>query len=325
MRRREFITLLSGAAAWPLAAYAQQPEGIRRVGVLTPKQDLADRNDVAFITQEFQRLGWKEGQNFHLEYRAVSLNEDELGSAAADLVSMKPEVILAVTSPALKAAQKNTDMIPVVFVAVTDPMNRGFVADRAHPGGNVTGFTSFDFSIGSTWVKLLKEISPHLRQFALIFHPETTPGDWFPLFKTAAPVSGLEVHEAPVNDDYSIDNILDALKSSDSAGMVVLPSPFTMLHRQRIIDFAARHKLPAVYWDRRFVKDGGLMSYAYSLDEEERQGVTYVDRILKGEKPRDIPVKETTKFEFVINLKSAEALGLTLSPTLLSRANKVIG
>ena len=237
---------------------------------------------------------------------------------------MKPEVILAITSPALKAAQNNTDTIPIAFVAVTDPVNRGFVADRAHPGGNVTGFTAFDFSIGSTWLNLLKEISPNLRHFALVFNPETTPGGWLPLFKSAAPVIGLEVNEAPVNDDDGIDNILNAMRSSDDAGMIVLPSPFTMLHRQRIIDFAARRQLPAVYWDSRFVKDGGLMSYAYSLDEVERQGATYVDRILKGEKPSDLPINETTKFELVINLKSAKALGLTVSPTLLTNANKVI-
>jgi putative ABC transport system substrate-binding protein len=293
-------------------------------GVLTPKQDFANRNDVAAITQEFQRLGWEEGRNFHLEYRAASPNENELRSAAADLMGMKPEVILAVTSPALKAAQNNTDTIPIVFVAVTDPVNRGFVADRAHPGGNVTGFTAFDFSIGSKWLNLLKEISPNLRHFALVFNPETTPGGWLPLFKSTAPVNGLEVNEAAVNDDDGIDNILNAMRSSDDAGMIVLPSPFTMLHRQRITDFATRRQLPAVYWDSRFVKDGGLMSYAYSLDEEERQGITYVDRILKGEKPRDLPVKETTKYELVINLKSAKALGLTVSPTLLTNANQVI-
>jgi putative tryptophan/tyrosine transport system substrate-binding protein len=324
MRRRKFMTLLGAAAAWPLAAHAQQPEAIRRVGVLTPKQDFGDRNDVAAITQEFQRLGWEEGRNFHLEYRAASPNENELRSAAADLMGMKPEVILAITSPALKAAQNNTDTIPIVFVAVTDPVNRGFVADRAHPGGNVTGFTAFDFSIGSKWLNLLKEISPNLRHFALVFNPETTPGGWLPLFKSAAPVIGLEVNEAAVNDDDGIDNILNAMRSSDDAGMIVLPSPFTMLHRQRIIDFAARRQLPAVYWDSRFVKDGGLMSYAYSLDEEERQGITYVDRILKGEKPRELPVEETTKYELVINLKSAKALGLTVSPTLLTNANQVI-
>jgi putative ABC transport system substrate-binding protein len=327
MKRREFITLIGGAAAtWPLTARAQQLERIRRVGVLTPytKQYFVERNDVAAFTNEFQRLGWEEGRNFHLEYRGVEPNEEQLRSAAADLVGLKSEVILVVNSSALKAAKDNTDTIPIVFVGVTDPVDQGFVANLAHPGGNVTGFASFEYSIGSKWLQLLKEISPNLRHFALIFHPGTTPGGWLPLIKAVAPVLGLEVNEAAVNDDNDIDNVLDALKSSDDAGMIVLPSSFTRLHRQRIIDFAARHQLPAVYWDSRFVKDGGLMSCAYSLDEEERQGATYVDRILKGEKPGDLPVQETTKFELVINLKTANALGITMPSSLLATANEVI-
>jgi ABC-type uncharacterized transport system, periplasmic component len=325
MQRREFITLLGGAAvAWPLPACAQQPERIRRVGVLTPKPDLLDRDDVAAFTQEFKRLGWEEGRNFHLEYRAVAPDVEQLRSAAADLVGLKPEVILVVSSPVLRVVQVNTDTIPIVFVGVTDPVDRGFVANLEHPGGNITGFASFEFSFGSKWLQLLKEISPHLRHFAVIYHPGTTPGGWLPVIKSAAPVFGLEVNEAAVHDDKEIDGAIDALKTSSDAGVIVLPSSFTMLHRQRIIDFAARYRLPAVYWDSRFVKDGGLMSYAYSLDEEERQGATYVDRILKGEKPGDLPVQETTKFELVINLKTAKALGLTVPPTLLATTNMVI-
>ena len=327
MRRREFIMLIGGAAAtWPLAVRAQQPERIRRVGVLTPytKQYFVDRNDVAAFTNEFQRLGWEEGRNFHLEYRGVEPNEEQLRSAAADLVGLKSEVILVVTSPVLRAAQASTDTIPIVFVGVTDPVDQGFITDLAHPGGNVTGFASFEYSIGSKWLNLLKEISSDIRHFAVIFHPTTTPGGWLPLIKAVAPVLGLEVNEAAVNDDNEIDDVLGALKTSSDAGVIVLPSPFTRLHRQRIIDFAARYQLPAVYWDRRFVKDGGLMSYAYSLDEEERQGATYVDRILKGEKPGDLPVQETTKFELVINLKTAKALGITMPASLLAVANEVI-
>ena len=325
MRRREFITLLGGAAAWPLAARAQQPERIRRVGVLTPKQYFVDRNDVAAFTNEFQRLGWEEGRNFHLEYRGVAPNAEQLRSAAADLVALKSEVILVVTSLALRAAKDNSDTIPIVFVAVTDPVNQGFVANLAHPGGNVTGFASFDFSIGSKWLKLLKEISPKLRHIGVIFDPNTTPGGWLPLLKSAAPAVGLEVNEVAVNDADKFDEIaMDALKTNGDAGVIVLPSPFTRLHRRTIIDFAARHQLPAVYWDSRFVKDGGLMSYAYSLDEEEREGATYVDRILKGEKPGDLPVQETTKFELVINLKTAKALGITMPTSLLAAANEVI-
>jgi putative ABC transport system substrate-binding protein len=325
MRRREFITFLGGAAAtWPLAVRAQQAKRIRRVGVLTVKRNSIDRNDVAAFTQEFRRLGWEEGRNFHLEYREVALDAQLLRSAAAELVSLKSEVILVVTSQALRAAQANTDTIPLVFVAVTDPLTQGFVANREHPGGNVTGFASFEFSMGSKWLQLLKEIAPGLRHFALIYHPATTPGSWLPLIKSAAPVVGLEVNEAAVNNDDEIDGAITALKTYLDAGVIVLPSPFTILHRRRIIDFAARHQLPAVYWDSRFVKDGGLVSLAYSLDEEERLGATYVDRILKGEKPGDLPVQETTKFDLVINLKTADTMGLTLPPTLLGRADEVI-
>ncbi len=325
MHRREFITLLGAAAARPLATRAQQPERIRRVGVLTSKQDFLDRNDVAAIRDAFQRLGWAEGQNFHLEYRSVVPNEERLRSAAADLVGLKPEVILVVTSAALRAARDSTDTIPIVFVAVTDPVNQGLVANRAHSGGNVTGFTAFNFSIASTWLKLLREISPKLRHFAVIFDPDTTPGGWLPPLKSAAPVLGLEVNEAAVADDGKIEEIvMDALKTSDDAGLIVLPSPFTMLHRQRILNFAARHLLPAIYWDSRFVKDGGLMSYATVWTKRSEEGATYVDRILKGEKPADLPVQETTKFELVINLKTAEAIGLTVPSTLLTSANEVI-
>jgi putative tryptophan/tyrosine transport system substrate-binding protein len=325
MKRRKFIMLIGGAvAAWPIAVRAQQPERIRRVGVLMPKPDLVNRDDVTVFTQEFKHLGWEEGRNFYLEYRAVAADVEQIRSAAADLVGLKPEVILVVSSPVLRVVQANTDTIPIVFVGVTDPVARGFVANLAHPGGNITGFASFEFSFGSKWLQLLKEISPRLRHFAVIYHPESTPGGWLPVIKSAAPVFGLEVNEAAVHDDKEIDRAIDALKTSSDAGVIVLPSSFTMLHRQRIIDFAARYRLPAVYWDSRFVKDGGLMSYAFSLDEEERQGVTYVDRILKGEKPGDLPVRETTKFELVINLKTAKALGITMPSSLLAIANEVI-
>jgi putative ABC transport system substrate-binding protein len=327
MRRREFITLIGGAVmALPLAAPAQQPERIRRVGVLTgfTKQDLVDRDDVATFTQEFRRLGWEEGRNFHLEYRGVAPNVSQLRSAAADLVSLKPEVILVVGVEPLRATQINTDTILIVFVGVTDPVQRGFVANLAHPGGNVTGFSVSGSSICSTWFQLLKEISPELRHFAVIYNPETTPGGWLPLVKSVAPNFGLEVNEAAVFNDDDIDGVLGALKTFSDAGVIVLPGFFTMVHRQRIIDFAGRYRLPAVYWNSRFVKNGGLMSYTYSVDPLERQGVAYVDRILRGEKAGDLPVQEATKFELVINLKTAKTLGLTVRPSLLARADKVI-
>ena len=327
MRRRDFITLLCGVAvAGPLTARAQQPERIRRVGVLTPftKQDFVDRDDVVAITREFQRLGWEEGRNFHLEYRGVAPKEELLQAAAADLVAMTPEVILALGPPALKAAQHNTATIPLVFVGVANPVQHGFVADLAHPGGNITGFSVSDTSVASKWLQLLKEVSPGLDHFAVIYYPETTSGNWLPLIKSVAPVFGLEMHEAPVTNDKDIDNVLDVLTTSSGAGVIVLPSAFTIQHRQRIVGFAAQWRLPAVYWDSRFVKVGGLMSYAYNLDAQEREGATYVDRILKGENPSDLPVQATTAFELILNLKTAKALDAYLSSTLLAGANQVI-
>jgi len=327
MKRREFITLVAGSAAtWPLATRAQQPERIRRVGVLTAftNQDLVGRDDVATFTQEFQRLGWEEGRNFHLEYRGVAPNSSQLRAAAADLVSLKPEVILVVGAEPLRATQINTDTIPIVFVGVSDAEQRGFVAELGHPGGNVTGFSVSVSSICSTWLQLLKEILPNLRHLVVIYNPETTPGTWLPVVKSVAPLFGLEVNEAAVFNDDIIGGVLDALKTFSDAGVVVLPGFFTMVRRQRIIDFAERYRLPAVYWNSRFVKDGGLMSYTYSMDPLERQAVAYADRILRGEKAGDLPVQEATKFELVINLKTAKTLGLTVRPSLLARADKVI-
>ena len=327
MRRREFIILMGGAiATCPSVVGSQQAERIRRVAVLTPftEEDGIERDDVVAFTQVFQGLGWKESQNFHLEYRAAGRDAQRLQSAAADLVRLKPEVILVMSSAALRAVLANTDTIPIVFVGVTAPLGQGFVANLAHPGGNITGFSVFAYSIGSKWLQLLRDVSPGLRHVALMFDRETTPGTWLPLIKSVASVSGLEVNEAAVRDDKEIDGAIYTLKTPSNGGVIVLPSAFTMAHRQRIIDFAARYRLPAVYWDSRLVKNGGLMSYASNLDEQVRHGAAYVDRILKGEKPGDLPVLETTKFDLAINLKTAKAIGLQMPPSLLRRADKII-
>ncbi len=327
MSRREFITTLAGAVmvSCPPAVHAQQ-DPIRRVGVLTPftDEDGIERDDVVAFTQVFQRLGWEEGQNFHLEYRAAGRNVQRLRSAAADLVRLKPEVILVMSSAALRAVQANTDTIPIIFVGVTAPVGQGFVTNLVHPGGNITGFTVFAYSIASNWLQLLMEVSPGLRHCAVMFDRETTPGTWLPLIKSVASVLGLEVNVAAVSDDNEIDGAIAALKTASNGGVIVLPSSFTMAHRQRIVDFAARYRLPAIYWDSRFVKSGGLMSYASNLDEQVRHGAMYVDRVLNGEKPGDLPVQETTKFDLVINLKTAKTIGLQMPPTLLARADEVI-
>jgi putative ABC transport system substrate-binding protein len=327
MRRREFIMLMGGAlATWPSVVGSQQAKRIRRVGVLTPftERDGVERDDFVAFTQDFERLGWEEGQNFHLEYRAAGRDAQRLQSGAADLVRLKPEVILVMSSAALRAVQANTDTIPIVFVGVTAPVGQGFVTNLAHPGGNITGFSVFAYSIGSKWLQLLMEVSPGLRQVAVMFDRETTPGSWLPLIRSVAAVLSLEVNEAAVSDDNKIDDAIYALKTAPNGGVIVLPSSFTMAHRQRIVDFAARYRLPAIYWDSRFVRSGGLMSYASNLDEQVRHGVGYVDRILKGEKPGDLPVQETTKFDLAINLNTAKAIGLQMPSSLLRRADEII-
>jgi putative ABC transport system substrate-binding protein len=327
VRRREFITLMGGAIAmWPSVVGSQQPERIRRVAVLTPfsEEDGIERDDVVAFTQDFQRLGWEEGRNFHLEYRAAGRDAQRLRSAAANLLRSQPEIILVMSSAALRAVLAETDTIPIVFVGITAPVGQGFVTNLAHPGGNVTGFSVFAYSIGSKWLQLLKDVSPGLRHVAVMFDRETTPGSWLPLIKSIAAASGLELNETAVRDDTEIDNAIYTLKTASDGGMIVLPSSFTMAHRRRIIDFAARYRLPAVYWDSRFVKNGGLISYASNLDEQVRHGAAYVDRILKGEKPGDLPVQETTKFDLAINLKTAKAIGLQMPPTLLAIADEVI-
>ena len=288
-----------------------------------PADDPETQARLAAFAQGLQQLGWTVGQNVRVDYRWGHGNADAQRNAS-ELVALGPDVILAHSSGAVTAVLQTTRTIPIVFTLVADPVGGGYVESLAHPGGNVTGFASFEYSIGSEWLRLLKEVSPDIRHFAVIFHPNTTPGGWLPLIKAVAPLLGLEVNEVAVNDDSQIDGAIDALKTSSDAGVIVLPSSFTRLHRQRIIDFAARLQLPAVYWDSRFVKDGGLISYAYSLDEEERQGATYVDRILKGEKAGDLPVQETKKIELVINLKTAKALGLTIPSSVLARADEVI-
>jgi putative ABC transport system substrate-binding protein len=324
--RRQFISALGTAAAWPLAARAQQAERIRRVAVLAPytERDAVGQNDVAVFTRELQRFGWEEGRNLHLEYRAAGPNVERLQSAAADLVSLKPEAMFVVSSAALQAARVSTNTIPIVFVAVTDPVGQGFVASLAHPAGNITGFTNFEFSIGPKWLQLLKEVSPGLRRVAVIFHPETTPTGWLSPIKSAGPALSLEVDEAAVHDDNEIDAAIAALITASDGGVIVLPAVFTLVHRQRIVDLAARHRLPAVYWDRSFVKDGGLMSYADNHDERNRQAAGYVDHILKGEQPADLPVQAPTKYQLVVNLKTAKALGLTISSGVLAIADEVI-
>jgi len=327
MRRREFVILLGGstAAAWPLAARAQNR--LRVVGVLlamAPDDPEAQLRIKAFEAG-LRELGWTEGRNLRLEYRWAVGDATLLRKQATELVGLAPDLILATSTPVL-AALRQEKTLPIVFVQVTDPIGGGFVPNLARPGGSLTGFTSFEFTIGSKWLEALKHVAPAVTRVALIFNPDTAPFAhlfWQPV-EAAAPSVDVEPMQAPVRDIGEIEHTIAAFARHASGGLMVLPDVSTTNHRDLIIALAARHRLPAVYPYRYFATSGGLMSYGSDLADIYRRAASYVDRILKGERPADLPVQAPTKFELVINLKTATALGLDVPPTLLATADEVI-
>jgi ABC-type uncharacterized transport system substrate-binding protein len=329
MRRREFIILLGGgaAAAWPLAAHAQQSNRLRVVGVLlamAPDDPEAQLRIKAFEAG-LRELGWTEGRNLRLEYRWAVGDAALLRKQAAELVGLAPDLILATSTPVL-AALRQEKTLPIVFVQVTDPIGGGFVPNLARPGGSLTGFTSFEFTIGSKWLEALKHVAPAVTRVALIFNPDTAPFAhlfWQPV-EDAAPSFDVEPMQAPVRDVGEIERTIAAFARNANGGLMVLPDVSTTNHRDLIIALAARHRLPAVYPYRYFATSGGLMSYGTDLADVYRRAASYVDRILKGAVPGDLPVQAPAKFEFVINLKTANALGLTVPPRWLGRADEVI-
>jgi ABC-type uncharacterized transport system substrate-binding protein len=329
MRRREFVILLGGgaAAAWPLAARAQQSNRLRVVGVLlamAPDDPEAQQRIKAFEAG-LRELGWTEGRNLRLEYRWAVGDAALLRKQATELVGLAPDLILATSTPVL-AALRQEKTLPIVFVQVTDPIGGGFVPNLARPGGSLTGFTSFEFTIGSKWLEALKHVAPVVTRVALIFNPDTAPFAhlfWQPV-EAAAPSFDVEPMQAPVRDIGEIERTIAAFARHASGGLMVLPDVSTTNHRDLIIALAARHRLPAVYPYRYFATSGGLMSYGSDLADIYRRAASYVDRILKGAVPGDLPVQAPTKFEFVINLKTANALGLTVPPRWLGRADEVI-
>jgi putative tryptophan/tyrosine transport system substrate-binding protein len=328
MRRREFVIFLGGgaAAAWPLAARAQQSNRLRVVGVLlamAPDDPEAQLRIKAFEAG-LRELGWTEGRNLRLEYR-WAVGDAALRKQAAELVGLAPDLILATSTPVL-AALRQEKTLPIVFVQVTDPIGGGFVPNLARPGGSLTGFTSFEFTIGSKWLEALKHVAPAVTRVALIFNPDTAPFAhlfWQPV-EAAAPSFDVEPKQAPVRDIGEIEHTIAAFARHASGGLMVLPDVSTTNHRDLIIALAARHRLPTVYPYRYFATSGGLMSYGSDLADIYRRAASYVDRILKGAVPGDLPVQAPTKFEFVINLKTANALGLTVPPRWLGRADEVI-
>jgi len=329
MKRREFITLLGGAAAaWPLAARAQQGERMRRIGVLSglAADDPEMVARMAAFRQGMQEQGWSEGRNLQIDYRSAGADAARIKSYAAELVGAPPDVILAITSPSVVALRQVTNTIPIVFVAIGDPVGQGFVASLARPGGNITGFTGLEFSLGEKWLGFLKGLAPGVTRVGFLFHPELGPFHlhWLKSVEAAAATLGVETTAAPVRAAADVEHVISAIAAAPNGGLVVEPDAYTLANRRLIIELAARHRLPAVYAYRHDASEGGLVSYGPDVRDLYRRSASYVDRILKGEKPADLPVQEPLKYDLVINLKTAKSLGLTVPPTLLATADEVI-
>lgn len=329
LKRREFITLLGGAvAAWPLTAGAEQTGAMRRVGVLVNnlETDPEVQGQVAAFRQSLGQLGWVEGRNIRIELRFSDNSFERVPQLAQELVAINPEVIFASTTPAVKALQARTRTIPIVFVYVSDPVGAGVVAGLARPGGNITGLLLYEDSITGKWLGMLKEISPALTRAALVANPKGfTYGYFVRSSKTIAPALGIDLMTMPIeNDAAEIEQSIEGFARAPNGGLFVPPDTTTVQHRDLIIALAARYRLPAVYAFRYFATAGGLMSYSIDILEQHRQAAAYVDRILRGANPADLPVQAPTKYQTVVNLKTAKMLGFDVPPTLLVRADEVI-
>jgi putative ABC transport system substrate-binding protein len=326
MRRREFITLLGGAAAWPVAARAQQSERMRRIGVLmvTTADDPESSLRQAALTQGLQQLGWTAGRNVQIEYR-WGADSGHARTLAAELVALAPDVILSNGVPALAAVKQVTGTVPIVFVNVVDPVGAGFVESLAQPVGNATGFISYEYGISAKWLELTKQIAPNVTRVAVLREAATSSGiGQFAVIQGAAPLFGVELRPIDVGDAGEIERAVTTFARSANGGLIVTSSPSTIAHRVQIVALSARHRLPAVYFARPFVTSGGLMSYGPDPTDPFRRAADYINRILKGEKPADLPVQAPTKYELVINLKTAKALGIAVPDALLARADEVI-
>ena len=328
MRRREFITLLGGASAWPLAARAQQDERMRRIGVLTGSGGPDDpdvKERYAALVQRLQQMGWSEGRNLRIEAHWTASEPDDLRKRAAELAALAPDVIVAGGTSTVAPLLQATRTVPIVFAGTADPVGAGLVASLARPGGNATGFMQFEYSLSAKWPELLKQIAPSVTRAAVLRDPTLTAGiGQFAVIQSAAPSVGMDVSPVNVRMAQEIEQAVTAFARSPHGGLIITASGLAAIHRDLIITLAARHKLPAVYARRLFVVEGGLMCYGADRVELFRQAAQYVDRILKGEKPADLPVQAPTKYELVLNLKTAKALGLQVPATLLALADEVI-
>ncbi len=329
MKRREFITLLGGAAAvWPVASRAQQADRIRRVGWLdlVPESDPGARDRVVAFEQNLEKLGWVVGRNFAIDYRWGASDFEKARLAAADLLGRAPEVILCSGTPATRALQEATRTVPIVFVLVAEPAAQGFVQSLAHPGGNATGFSYMEPTVGAKWLDLLKEIAPRVTRTAFIFNPDASPYSklWYQSIEAAAPKFSVETASVPVRDLAGIEAVMTRLANEPGGGLIFTADAFVLSNRKALIELAARYRLPAIYGIPHRAAEGSLIYYCVDTLDQYRSAVAYVDRILRGEKPGNLPVQQPTKFSLGINLKTAKALGLTVPITLLATADDVI-
>jgi putative tryptophan/tyrosine transport system substrate-binding protein len=328
MKRREFVTLLGGAAAWPLAARAQQGERMRRVGIITSvlETDADAQARYAVLRQALQQLGWTEERNIKFDQRFGSAGDsDVVRRHAQELVALAPDLIVASGSQNVAALQQVSRTVPIVCLGIVDPVGAGFVASLARPGGNTTGLTPFEYGMSGKWLELLKQIAPGMTRAAVLRDPSITAGvGQFAAIQSVAPLLGVELRPVDVRDAGETERAVAAFALRPHSGLIVTLTGLTIRHRDLISTLAARHRLPAVYPYRYFVTSGGLISYGPNPIDEYRQAAGYVDRILKGEKPADLPVQHPNKYELLINLKTAKALGVEVPPTLLARADQVI-
>jgi putative ABC transport system substrate-binding protein len=325
--RRAFITLLGTAAAWPLAVRAQQGQRTRRIGVLLPAAagDAVYQTRMAAFLGGLQQLGWADGRNVRIDTRWAAGDADLIRKYAGELVALGPDVVMAFTSGTVPPLQQVTRAIPIVFAIVADPVGAGYVESLARPGGNVTGFTTFEYALAGKWLELLKEIAPRTARVAVLRDSAIAAGPAeFGAIQTVAPSLGVEVRPVDMRNAGEIERAITVFAASSNGGLIITGSTAATTHRELIIALAARHRLPAVYYERYYAVAGGLISYGSNTVDECRRAASYVDRILRGDKPADLPVQNPTKYELVINLKTARTLGLEVPPTLLARADEVI-
>jgi len=329
MKRREFIMLLGGAAAWPLAAHAQQPTGVRRVGVLLVFQEgnPAAQAQLTALREALTKLGWTEDKNIKFEYRWVGNDTSFIQRGAQELVALQPDLIIsAASSPATAALRQQTRTIPILFVNIVDPVGQSFVTSLARPGGNVTGFVNLDTSMAGKWLELLKQVMPRATRVVIPYNAATTPyaALYLDYFKSNAEPLGAEIIAAPVLDMAAFESLVAAESREPSTGLIPVPSTFIQANHAEIAAVVARYRLPTISFNRLFAEAGGLLSYGNDIIDNYRRAAVYVDRILKGEKPSELPIQFPVKFELVINLKAAKALGVEIPPALLATADEVI-